>query len=225
MAAIGVAAMLVIAGAWLLEEQPVRIEGWKQARASITPRPDDGAASSATAEAARAPEGVAPATAVPPQGTRSGDSGAAAAMLLSPGSSREATTISPPPGSAGASLANAPDPVTTALAGGATPPVVQSRPEEAPSTANEVVATSHRTASSPQGRATGLPGRATPTLPAARVAAPAPRAVAPEKSSPREICAGRTLFALYRCMQAQCAQRRWSSHAQCERLRKTDEVD
>jgi len=44
-------------------------------------------------------------------------------------------------------------------------------------------------------------------------------------ASPREVCAGRTPFALYRCMQAQCAQRTWTRHPQCERLRATDSVD
>ena len=44
-------------------------------------------------------------------------------------------------------------------------------------------------------------------------------------ASPREACGARTQFSLYRCMQKQCSQRRWASHAQCERLRTTDSVD
>jgi serine/threonine protein kinase len=44
-------------------------------------------------------------------------------------------------------------------------------------------------------------------------------------ASPREACGARTQFSLYRCMQMQCSQRRWASHAQCERLRATDSVD
>jgi non-specific serine/threonine protein kinase len=44
-------------------------------------------------------------------------------------------------------------------------------------------------------------------------------------ASPREACGVRTQFSLYRCMQTQCSQRRWASHAQCERLRTTDSVD
>jgi len=43
-------------------------------------------------------------------------------------------------------------------------------------------------------------------------------------ASPREACAGRTQFALYRCMQAQCERARWSSHPECVRLRKSDEA-
>jgi non-specific serine/threonine protein kinase len=70
------------------------------------------------------------------------------------------------------------------------------------------------------------PNRA--TLAAAASAAPA--AVAQQHASrapanPREACGARTQFSLYRCMQMQCSQRRWASHAQCERLRTTDSVD
>jgi non-specific serine/threonine protein kinase len=44
-------------------------------------------------------------------------------------------------------------------------------------------------------------------------------------ASPREVCGPRTQFSLYRCMQMQCSQPRWASHAQCKRLRTTDSVD
>ena len=61
-----------------------------------------------------------------------------------------------------------------------------------------------------------------PTPPPTRVAQqPASRAPA----TPREVCGVRTQFSLYRCMQTQCSQPRWASHAQCERLRTTDSVD
>jgi hypothetical protein len=49
--------------------------------------------------------------------------------------------------------------------------------------------------------------------------------VARAPASPREACGPRTQFSLYRCMQTQCSQRRWASHAQCQRLRTTDSVD
>jgi non-specific serine/threonine protein kinase len=42
--------------------------------------------------------------------------------------------------------------------------------------------------------------------------------------SPREACAGRTEFSLYRCMQTQCAKPQWSTHEQCVRLREMDAV-
>ena len=61
-----------------------------------------------------------------------------------------------------------------------------------------------------------------PTPPPTRVAQQhASRAPA----NPREACGARTQFSLYRCMQTQCSQRQWASHAQCERLRTTDSVD
>ena len=44
-------------------------------------------------------------------------------------------------------------------------------------------------------------------------------------SSPREVCGARTDFALYRCMSTECQQPTWRNHAQCQRLRATDEVD
>ena len=51
------------------------------------------------------------------------------------------------------------------------------------------------------------------------------RAAARAGGSPREECGNRTEFALYRCMQTECAQPRWATHAQCARLRATDEID
>jgi serine/threonine protein kinase len=47
----------------------------------------------------------------------------------------------------------------------------------------------------------------------------------PAPASPRDACAGRTQFSLYRCMQTQCEQRGWTNHPQCERLRATDSVE
>lgn len=66
-----------------------------------------------------------------------------------------------------------------------------------------------------------------PLPPPARPPAPAPRVVASKAApaSPRDACAGRTQFAFYRCMQAQCEQRGWAHHPQCERLKSTDDVD
>jgi hypothetical protein len=43
-------------------------------------------------------------------------------------------------------------------------------------------------------------------------------------ASPREACAGRTEFSLYRCMRTQCAKPPWNVHEQCVRLRQTDQV-
>ena len=57
---------------------------------------------------------------------------------------------------------------------------------------------------------------AQPLLPARPVAGP---------HSPREACGDRSQFALYRCMQTQCASSLWHGHAQCQRLRESDQVD
>jgi len=60
---------------------------------------------------------------------------------------------------------------------------------------------------------------------AAETQAPTARPVVRAAGSPREECGARTNFALYRCMQMQCSQPRWTTHAQCARLRATDEVE
>ncbi len=59
----------------------------------------------------------------------------------------------------------------------------------------------------------------------AKPPAPLPRPVAKANGSPREECGARTEFALYRCMKLACAAASWQAHAQCVRLRETDEVD
>jgi hypothetical protein len=81
------------------------------------------------------------------------------------------------------------------------------------------------TADSPTSNTAPAPSVAQPPAPT-----PAPTRVAHQRTSrapatPREVCGARTQFSLYRCMQAQCSQRRWASHAQCEHLRITDSVD
>jgi non-specific serine/threonine protein kinase len=63
-----------------------------------------------------------------------------------------------------------------------------------------------------------------PTL-TPRSARSAPQHTARAPATPREVCGARTQFSLYRCMKTQCSQRRWASHAQCQRLRATDSVD
>jgi hypothetical protein len=48
------------------------------------------------------------------------------------------------------------------------------------------------------------------------------RAAAPD--APAAMCAPRTNFALYRCMQLQCQQSRYQTHPQCVRLRQNDKL-
>lgn len=60
--------------------------------------------------------------------------------------------------------------------------------------------------------------------PSRQAADEAPVREEPRARTPREACGSRTEFALYRCMQTQCAMARWSQHPSCQRLRVTDEV-
>ena len=53
---------------------------------------------------------------------------------------------------------------------------------------------------------------------------PVKRPPAKEPGSPIAACGPRTEFSLYKCVKTQCALSQWSSHAQCRRLRETDEV-
>lgn len=46
----------------------------------------------------------------------------------------------------------------------------------------------------------------------------------PAPTSPREACGERTRFALYQCMQTQCAKPAWTKHAQCVKLRKEQKL-
>ncbi len=69
------------------------------------------------------------------------------------------------------------------------------------------------------------PAVAQPSAPSAPPARLAQQDAPREPVSPRAACGARTEFSLYRCMQTQCSQRRWASHAQCERLRAYDSVD
>lgn len=68
--------------------------------------------------------------------------------------------------------------------------------------------------------ATSEPPRVEPA-PSPRVTPATPALAVP--ATPAAACSPRTQFALYRCMQTQCEQRRFSSHPQCVQLRLTDE--
>lgn len=47
----------------------------------------------------------------------------------------------------------------------------------------------------------------------------------PATRSPRQVCGAQAGFALYQCMQQQCAKAGASGHAQCQRLRQSDALD
>jgi serine/threonine protein kinase len=67
--------------------------------------------------------------------------------------------------------------------------------------------------------------RTKPTAAGTRATSSTRTAAAAPTGNPRAACAGRSEFALYRCMQVQCGNARWVSHPQCVRLRESDRVD
>jgi hypothetical protein len=73
-------------------------------------------------------------------------------------------------------------------------------------------------------KAVGAAPRApSPAVPPAQAKTPPAKArVGP--ATPREACGNRTRFALYQCMQTQCAKPAWTKHAQCVRLRKEQKL-
>ena len=137
-------------------------------------------------------------------GTGDGDSAAVSAPAVGP-----AAPVTPPiAADAGAANSMPTEPTAADSPSSATAP---------PASPNRATLAAAATAPPPE-----VAQPPAPTPPPTRVAQQhASRAPA----SPREVCGVRTQFSLYRCMQMQCSQPRWTSHAQCERLRTTDSVD
>jgi non-specific serine/threonine protein kinase len=94
----------------------------------------------------------------------------------------------------------------------------------APITSPSNPASGNSGALAPTGHAAALSLPAAPEQPRSPVTAAHVLQASPKHGSPRELCTPRTQFALYRCMQTQCSTPKWSQHAQCIRLRSTDEV-
>jgi serine/threonine protein kinase len=131
----------------------------------------------------------------------------------------------PPTASPGAAtLPSAAPPIAEAPASAepAPPPAVNAQ-VPAPTPAPEAVPAP---AAAPTATASAATAAAAPT-PAPRESSSTRRRTTTTEagSDPRQACAGRTQFALYRCMQAQCALPRWAAHPECARLRKSDRVD
>jgi serine/threonine protein kinase len=139
------------------------------------------------------------------RGTGAGESGAVSASARGPA----APVIAPLAANAGAAKPMPTEPTGADSPAGATAPAPQDSPNRA---TLEAAATAPAAAEQPTA----------PAPPPARVAQ---QSVSRGPASPREACGARTQFSLYRCMQTQCSQRQWASHAQCERLRTTDSVD
>jgi len=127
--------------------------------------------------------------------------------------------------------AAAPEPAAPAIPPIAAPEAAKPTPTEPIAADSPAGEPASATPASPDGTtlaaaATAAPAEVeqppTPTLPLARMEQ---QHALRGPASPREACGARTQFSLYRCMQMQCSQRKWTSHAQCERLRATDSVD
>ena len=124
--------------------------------------------------------------------------------------------------------AEAPPPAVTSQAPAATPqapaPVAAQTPaplsgQAAPATSTAAPATATPNAAVIAPAAPAAPSRDNKT---SRRRGSTTEAATPD---PREACAGRTQFALYRCMQTQCGLARWAAHPECARLRRSDRVD
>jgi non-specific serine/threonine protein kinase len=206
--ALGVVLVLVIAGAWVVDQQPVRVEGWRQGPAPGAAGPES-AAGNSVAAAAR-PEALAR----PPD------------AVVQPAGADRKPPVAPSAESEAGSHAAAPN-----LLAGAGSSEMNVAAAAGDAAAAAPVAVSPRVASARAAAPTASPAAASvraappPTRPARAAQRVARATAAREQSSPREACAGRTQFALYRCMQTQCGQARFSGHAQCKRLRTTDEVE
>jgi hypothetical protein len=174
------------------------------------------------------------------RGTGAGDSAAVSASAVGPA----APVTAPIAADAGAAKPMSTEPTAADSPAGA---IAAASPASAPIAADARAAKpmpTEPTAADPPAGATAPASPASPnhaTLAAAATAAPAAAAQPPAPTppptrvaqqhaprapaNPREACGARTQFSLYRCMQTQCSQRQWASHAQCERLRTTDSVD
>jgi serine/threonine protein kinase len=165
---------------------------------------------------------VAPAAPAPPP--IAADAASAKPMPTEP-----AAADSPASATAPASPASAP---IAADAGAAKPvptePTVADSPPDATATGPASLASPDRATLS---AAAGAPSTEPPAIaqPPSALTPPPKRSTQQQAArvpaSPREACGPRTQFSLYRCMKLQCSQRRWASHAQCQRLRATDSVD
>lgn len=110
----------------------------------------------------------------------------------------------------------------------ASPPAKESlAPPAGAAAVQEVPAAPSQNASPVPPTRVAQPKAAGAAPPAKLPAAPSPAAARtpPAKArtgtaTPREACAGRERYALLQCMEAQCARKVWTQHAQCVRLRK-----
>jgi serine/threonine protein kinase len=157
----------------------------------------------ATPRAANPPQAIDPPAAVDNSAERTAIVNATTANATAASASAPAPEPTPMPGEAAAART------------AATPTPAADTPEAAPAkaAATEVAP--------PNARPKTVPPAAAPAAPPTR----APASVPAPAATPRAACAGRTEFALYRCMQQQCQATRFTSHPQCVTLRRDDKVE
>jgi non-specific serine/threonine protein kinase len=105
--------------------------------------------------------------------------------------------------------------------------VVAAAPSPSPAVAAESLLEKAADTAAAAAKTRGEPVRAAVTTERAApgdALAAARREEAALAENPAAACSPRTNFALYRCMQNQCEQRRFFTHPQCIRLRVRDEV-
>ncbi len=193
-----IAVLAIATGAW--DQMPeISLDSGSSSTATST-------ANDATTRSASPPRAIDPpaATANPAEAAPIGNGPPASAnaeppVAAPPAAPAPATPVTPTP-----------DDASTARAA-VTPPPAADKIEAAPQQAVKPEV------ASPSNRAKAASPATPPTRPPA--AAPAPAA------TPRAACAGRTEFALYRCMQQQCQAARFTSHPQCVLLRRDDKVE
>jgi non-specific serine/threonine protein kinase len=185
-------AVLLVGASLLWWRQSAAVRNDPARGAAVSDAPGDLLSGARRAPPARPEPSAAPAPTAPP--------------VASPADPASAP-VGDPASTPGASAAAAPIPAPSALtAASALPPSTTVAGRPAPAAAP-------REFIDPP----PAPRKVTPT-PATRQGSPTTTA----QASPRQRCGGRTEFALYRCMQQQCAQPRWRAHPQCTALRRTD---
>lgn len=205
----GIAAVLLVVlgvAGWQWRERSAKPPGpseqvLQRATEQIVPSP----AASAARVVTESPVRVAP---VEPASTATPVATPVATAAPAPAAS--VPTVSPP--AAPAPAPTAPAPASTPAAVTPPAPTLATAPASTAAVAPAPSPTPARARAEPPAPAPAKPRAATP-----REAAPAP--------APRTACAGRSDFSLYRCMQQQCAKPPNADHAQCKRLRETDQVD
>jgi hypothetical protein len=113
-------------------------------------------------------------------------------------------------------------------------PALDARPDTAPSTEpsprkpQEARPAEVVPPEAPAPRAGPTQARSPPTSALAPVAGTSPQhkvAALAAPRNPRQVCGDHAGFALYQCMQLQCAKSGWATHEQCTQLRRSDAVD